>query len=364
LLLALVAIASAADAPQDPNELKVMLQGGPADELATLVRTAGGSVTHKLPIINAVGAAVTREQLDQLILSPLVQRHIDDLAQINDAPEEPEDPAEACYVAGALDLEMGPDGLQWRLYKREDDAVALSKLVMTWPAVLGEISTLSVADKNITDQQLRAQGAGGITLSFAADKALKVTEHTQLKASFSNKVPEVFWENVEQRDFDIAITFGEDCKTELIPGYRDNHNNSYFPTVVGADALHRHGITGRGITVAVLDSGLWETGELANNTAGEPRIIGRYDAINDLEGESVFDASGHGTHMTSIVAHSGPVLTDNKPTGSFQGIAPDVSLVAVKAFDDAGQGEFLDIARGVQWVVDNQERYNIRLIRP
>ena len=357
-----MAIASAADAPQDPNELKVMLQGGPADELATLVRTAGGSVTHKLPIINAVGAAVTREQLDQLILSPLVQRHIDDLAQINDAPEEPEDPAEACYVAGALDLEMGPDGLQWRLYKREDDAVALSKLVMTWPAVLGEISTLSVADKNITDQQLRAQGAGGITLSFAADKALKVTEHTQLKASFSNKVPEVFWENVEQRDFDIAITFGEDCKTELIPGYRDNHNNSYFPTVVGADALHRHGITGRGITVAVLDSGLWETGELVNNTAGEPRIIGRYDAINDLEGESVFDASGHGTHMTSIVAHSGPVLTDNKPTGSFQGIAPDVSLVAVKAFDDAGQGEFLDIARGVQWVVDNQERYNIRVL--
>ena len=166
MLLALVAIASAADAPQDPNELKVMLQGGPADELATLVRTAGGSVTHKLPIINAVGAAVTREQLDQLILSPLVQRHIDDLAQINDAPEEPEDPAEACYVAGALDLEMGPDGLQWRLYKREDDAVALSRLEMTWPAVLGEINTLSVADKNITDQQLRAQEAGGITLSL------------------------------------------------------------------------------------------------------------------------------------------------------------------------------------------------------
>ena len=362
LLLALAAAGSLADSPQDPNELKVMLQGGPAEELATLVRDAGGKVTHKLPIIDAVGASVTRDQLDQLITSPLVQRHIDDLARTDDSPEEPEDPAEACYVAGALDLEMGPDGLNWRLYKREDETVALSELTMTWPAVLGEISALSVAGKDMTDRQLRMQEAGGITLSFNADAAPKVTEHTQLTASFSKKVPDVFWENVEQRDFGIVISISEDCKTELIPGYRDNHNNSYFPTVVGADALHQHGITGRGVTVAVLDSGLWETGEIANNTAGEPRIVGRYDAIKDLEGESVFDASGHGTHMTSIVAHSGPVLIDNKPTGSFKGIAPDVSLVAVKAFDDAGQGEFLDIARGVQWVVDNKERYNIRVL--
>ena len=362
LLLAFAAVNSAGDVPEDPNELKVMLQGGPADALATLVDTAGGTVTHTLPIINAVGATLTREQLDSIITSPLVQRHIDDLAQPGNEPDEPEDPAEACTVAGALDLEMGRAGINWRLYKRGDDALAPTSLTMTWPAVLGQLDDLSIAGKRVAESQLSSEDEGSLTLTFTAENAPGITEHTALKASFNNPVPGVFWENVQQRDFSIALTFSEDCKTELIPGYSDNHNNSYFPTVVGADALHKHGITGSGITVAVLDSGLWNTPELVNDTSGQERVIARYDAINDTESGGVFDESGHGTHMTSIVAHSGPVLVDNKPTGSYKGIAPDVSLVAVKAFNDAGQGEFLDIARGVQWVVDNRERYNIRVL--
>ncbi|MEP1594611.1 MAG: S8 family serine peptidase, partial [Halieaceae bacterium] len=315
LLLVFAAAGSAAAGPEDPNELKVMLQGGPANALAKLVHTAGGTVTHKLHIINAVGATITREQLDSVITSPLVQRHIDDLANTGSAPDEPEDSAEACTVAGALDLEMGPDGINWRLYKRGDVALTSTSLTMTWPTVLGELKGLSIAEEEIARPQLSANDAGSISLSFTADNAPKFTKHTALKASFSNTVPAVFWENVQQSDFNIALDFGKDCKTELIPGYSDNHNNSYYPTVVGADALHKHGITGSGITVAVLDSGLWDTPELVNDTAGKPRIVARYDAINDSENGGVFDESGHGTHMTSIVAHSGPVLVDNKPTG-------------------------------------------------
>lgn len=365
LLAALLVLASPAirgEAPQDPNTLRVMLQGGPAADLSVLVKTTGGTVTHELPLINAVGASVSRQQLAQLIKSPLVQRHIDDLSATGLEPDVPEKPEEACHVAGSLELDISPGTITWRLYKRENDITPLTGLTMQWPVALGPLKALSVAGKQVNPDRLAEEEAGTITLAFETGEQPAISGHTNLQASFANPVPAVFWDKVQQKDFEITAAFNGDCETSLIPGYRDNHNNSYFPTVVGADTLHRHGVTGSGVTVAILDSGLWETRELARNTKGEARIIARYDAINNVEGEAVFDASGHGTHMTSIVAHSGPVLVAGEPTGSFKGIAPDASLVAVKAFDDAGQGEFLDIARGVQWVIQNRERYNIKVL--
>ena len=59
--------------------LQVMLQGASSAELRQLVEASGGTITHDLPIINAVGANLTQEQLDLAIESPLVERHITDL---------------------------------------------------------------------------------------------------------------------------------------------------------------------------------------------------------------------------------------------------------------------------------------------
>ena len=78
--------------------------------------------------------------------------------------------------------------------------------------------------------------------------------------------------------------------------------------------------------------------------------------------EEAHDESGHGTHMTSVLAHSGQTSYAGTPTGSYKGVAPDATIVAVKAFDVEGQGDFLDIVRGVQWVVDNRENYDIRVL--
>jgi subtilisin family serine protease len=167
---------------------------------------------------------------------------------------------------------------------------------------------------------------------------------------------------VQQKDFSIKASFAGDCSTELVPAYENNHEDFYYARAAGADALHAHGITGADITVAVLDSGLWEHKALATDTAGRNRIIARYDAITNTTENGVFDESGHGTHMTSVIAHSGAVTRQGEPTGTFKGIAPDVRLVAIKAFDFEGQGDFLDIVRGVQWAVDNREKYNIRVL--
>ncbi|MBT7719810.1 MAG: hypothetical protein HN744_10470, partial [Halieaceae bacterium] len=62
LLTALVAISFTAKA-QQPDSLDVMLQGASAEEMASLVIREGGTVTHQLPIINAIGATLSSQQM-------------------------------------------------------------------------------------------------------------------------------------------------------------------------------------------------------------------------------------------------------------------------------------------------------------
>jgi serine protease AprX len=79
LLALLTGLAQSTATLSDLDKLHVMLQGASPVDLAALVESKGGSITHELHIIDAVGATVTQEQLDQVLTSPLVSRHIDDL---------------------------------------------------------------------------------------------------------------------------------------------------------------------------------------------------------------------------------------------------------------------------------------------
>ncbi|MGB1142411.1 MAG: S8 family peptidase, partial [Halioglobus sp.] len=126
--------------------------------------------------------------------------------------------------------------------------------------------------------------------------------------------------------------------------------------------LHQQQVTGRGVTIAIIDSGLWEHPELLNDTHGKRRLLARYDALENTEDMEALDESGHGTHMASIAVNSAPTLRDGKPTGWYKGVAPDANLVAVKVLDRQGRAHLLDIVRAVQWVVDNRDKHGIRIL--
>lgn len=345
--------------------LKVFLQGGPSASLGELVEENGGTVTHDLHIIDAVGAELTRDQLERVLESPLVARYFDDLS-VSVEPVPPEKASvENCDVGGAVELDFTDDGISWVLHNKLPDPAVLERIEMTWPARLGSIERLALDGKMLLPSRYRQGGEGSIDLRIedtenAPTPTLNGTG--DLRLQFQARHGGGGISGVLQRDFSIKASFAGGCSTELIPGYADNHENFHYPEVAGAAALHRHGVTGKGVTVAVLDSGLWEHPALANDTSGRNRVIARYDAIANSTGEVVFDESGHGTHMTSVIAHSGPTTSGGEPTGSYKGISPDVNLVVVKAFNVEGQGDFLDIVRGIQWVVDHREAYAVRVL--
>jgi len=337
-----------------------MLQGSSSRGLAQLVEAQGGTVSHDLHIINAVGALLTQAQLDEVLKSPLITRHIGDLS----TSEPPDEPLESgCDVGGAMDLYYNRGGIRWTLYNKLAAPANLESLELTWPVTLGTVEKVSLGDTTINPELYRNTPTGSLELQFSGSTAPVLNGRADLRVEFkSPSLPHPPDPPLLQRDFTVTASFLGDCSTKLIPGYDNNHENFYYASVAGADALHLQGITGKGVTVAVLDSGLWETGALATNTSGKPRVLARYDAIKNTAGGEVFDESGHGTHMTSVIAHSGAVTENSSPSGTFKGIAPDVNLVAVKAFNVEGQGALLDIVRAVQWVVDNKETYNIRVL--
>ena len=360
--LACIVPISAAQAPAESTEpLKVFLQGSSAAELGSLVTAQGGTITHDLHLIDAVGALLTPEQLKRVAQSPQVMRVFDDLSVSAQPPEGEPEAAKPCEIGGSLELGLGDSAISWTLFNKKETPALLERLELSWPAQLGTIKQLSLGDRELDPALFTKPTASSalLELSEAGTEPLPtLTASQDLRIAFSSPAAQP----LRQSDFQLEASFVGDCSIELIPGYDDNHENFYYNSVIGVDALHRNGVTGRGVTVAVIDSGLWDDPALTLDTSGKPRVLARYDAISDTTGEAVFDASGHGTHMTSVIAHSGPTTYGGVQTGAYKGVAPDVNVVSVKAFDVEGQGDFLDIVRAVQWVVENRERYNIRVL--
>ena len=103
------------------------------------------------------------------------------------------------------------------------------------------------------------------------------------------------------------------------------------------------------IRVAVLDTGI----------GNHPDLSGRVDAFFDfLHGEkSAYDDSGHGTHVAGCIGGSGKASG-----GMYKGICPWCRMIVGKVLDRNGDGNMDDMYRGVEWVLQNKDKYRIRVL--
>lgn len=141
-----------------------------------------------------------------------------------------------------------------------------------------------------------------------------------------------------------------------------NHNHAHapnrlavIPTGVRLNADPNY--TGKGITIALLDSGFYPHPDLV-----EPRnrIVAYRDLADERTSLEANDPSEswqwHGT-QTSIAAAGNGHLCD----GVYRGLACESDLVLVKV-SEKGRITEENIARGIKWVIKNRERYQIRVL--
>ena len=121
---------------------------------------------------------------------------------------------------------------------------------------------------------------------------------------------------------------------------------------IGADQAHQAGLTGKGVVVAVIDTGIAPHDDLMKP---EPRIVGWYDLVNGKN--EPYDDEGHGTHVAGIIAGNG-----YESEGKYTGVAPGALLVGVKALDQRGSGPISRVIAGIQWVVEHKEEYRIKIL--
>ena len=171
----------------------------------------------------------------------------------------------------------------------------------------------------------------------------------------------------DESDFVFSIAFENGQTVAFAPKQnlpiQPEHRDAFYPTLIRADELHRDGFTGDGVGVAVIDTGAWAHPALENDTQGQARIVGFFDAVRNTERTTLEDENGHGSHITSVLASSERTYdSDGQFTGSFHGIAPDVDLLVVKAFNDKSKSTYLDVVNAIAYVVKHRERFNIKVL--
>lgn len=103
-------------------------------------------------------------------------------------------------------------------------------------------------------------------------------------------------------------------------------------------------------SVVVIDTGVYPHIDFC---LGKNRIIKFVDLINNKD--ISYDDNGHGTFVTGVLA-------GNSIVDKCTGIDNSVNIIVIKALDSDGETTSIKILQAMQWVLDNSEKYNIKVV--
>ena len=132
-------------------------------------------------------------------------------------------------------------------------------------------------------------------------------------------------------------------------------------SATGVSSAWNAGFTGAGIGVAVIDSGINDSHpDLWDSTHTSSRVLYHQDftgtATTNSNGAK-YDLYGHGTHVAGIIAGNGYLSG-----GHYSGVAPEASLIDLRALDANGAGTDSTVIAAIQQAITLKNAYNIRII--
>jgi serine protease AprX len=127
----------------------------------------------------------------------------------------------------------------------------------------------------------------------------------------------------------------------------------YTAAAVNAGAAWKSNLTGQGIGVAIIDSGIDVT-----SVGLLPRVV----YSQDFTGGDGSDGYGHGTHVAGIVGSDGLGSACAACTRTFIGMAPSSSLINLRVLDASGQGSDSALIMAIDKAISLRKIFNIRVM--
>lgn len=123
--------------------------------------------------------------------------------------------------------------------------------------------------------------------------------------------------------------------------------------IVCAKEVYRAGYTGKGIKIAILDTGVYLHSGIEN------KIFMFRDYVNYRKHS--YDDNGHGTHIAGIICGSWK-KTGKHGTRYFNGMAPGAQLAVFKILDQNGTGSTTKALKALDWLIAYHKKENIRIL--
>ena len=197
---------------------------------------------------------------------------------------------------------------------------------------LSALAEQGLDDARSTTLPLLVQGATGTLLrSATAGRVLRSIDAQSVAASKDQA--KAFWSTLTGARAATKVWLNAAVRATLDESVAQ----------IGAPAAWKAGYDGRGVKVAVLDTGY---------DAGHPDLAGRVGTAKnfsddpDTDGRTAVDRHGHGTHVAATIAGSG-----SASGGKRKGVAPGAGLLVGKILDDGGSGPMDQIIAGMEWAV-------------
>jgi serine protease AprX len=222
-----------------------------------------------------------------------------------------------------------------------------------------------------------APGGGGTAVRDVATAVAaaggQVTRQLPVVDGVAAEVPTAHLDRLRSSAHVVAVTPDATGRVQAVDpslGFdpaADTGSLGLIEKIIGADRLWAVGATGKGVDVAVIDTGV---APVAGLTSGN--LVHGPDLSFDSQRPDLryTDAFGHGTHMAGIIAGRDQIPAAGAPSGyrsdnaRFTGVAPDARIVSLKVGAADGSADVSQVIAAIGWVAENGRKngLNVRVL--
>ena len=127
---------------------------------------------------------------------------------------------------------------------------------------------------------------------------------------------------------------------------------NHVASIIRLNYARNQRLTGKNIGIAIMDTGISPHPDIIYPNGP---LCSFFDPVNHHS--KFYDDNGHGTHIAGIIAGNGSA--SNK---LYEGISPDCKLYVIKILDKNGEGNIKNVMSGIEWILNNKDKYNIRIV--